>query len=98
MVKGSPTSLTTNYGHLSYIQNKKHTKQETYTQTTNALLYKYREVQSDNIKLEFNLIFDLNAECEATNTLSKGKLFHNETHTKKRSRAGTGSGERSVKR
>ena len=30
-----------------------------------------------NIKLEFNLIWDLNPDCEVAKTVSKGKLFHN---------------------
>ena len=55
MVKEGPTSLTANIkGTLHTKQNKKR------TQTTSA----YREVQSDyNIRLEFNLILDLNAAC-----------------------------------
>ena len=52
----SPTSLAANIkGNL--------TKQETYSHDN--YIHKYREVQSDyNKKLEFNLIWDLNAECE----------------------------------
>ena len=29
------------------------------------------------IRSEFNLILDLNAECEVAKTVSRGKLFHN---------------------
>ena len=40
-----------------------HTKQGTYSH--DSYIHKYREVQSNyNKKFEFNLILDLNAECE----------------------------------
>ena len=75
-----------------------HTKQETYSRDN--YIHKYREVQSSYIKkLEFNLILDLNAECEVAKTVSRGKLFHNGmTLGKKKGRVGSGSGDRSVKR
>ena len=70
MVKKSPTSLAAN------IKATLHTKQETYSHDN--YIHKYREVQSSyNKKLEFNLILDLNAECEVAKTVSRGKLFHN---------------------
>ena len=95
MVKKSPTSLAANIkGNLTY------TKQETYSHDN--YIHKYREVQSGyNKKLEFNLILDLNAECEVAKTVSRGKLFHNGMtlgKKKKRGRVGSGSGDRSVKR
>ena len=41
-------------------------------------MHKYREEQSNyNKKFEFNLILDLDAECEVAKTVSQGKLFHN---------------------
>ena len=64
-MKKNPTSLAT-----------LHTKQETYSHDN--YIHKYREVQSNyNKKFEFNLILDLNAECEVAKTVSWGKLFHN---------------------
>ena len=53
-----------------------HTKQE--TDSHDSYIHKYREEQSNyNKKFEFNLILDLNAECEVAKTVSRGKLFHN---------------------
>ena len=87
----SPNSL-----HL-ILRATLHTKQETYSHDN--YIHKYREVQSNyNKKFKFNLILDLNAECEVTKTVSWGKLFHNGmTLGKKRGRVGSGSGDKSVK-
>ena len=42
-------------------------------------------LQSDhNINLEFDLILNLNPECEVPKTVSKGKLFHNSMTLRKK--------------
>ena len=37
-----------------------------------------------NINLEFDLILNLNPECEVAKTVSKGKLFHNSMTLRKK--------------
>ena len=42
----------------------------TYTYSHDNYIHKYREVKSNyNKKFKFNLILDLNAECEVTKTV-----------------------------
>ena len=40
-----------------------------------------------NINLEFDLILNLNPECEVAKTVSKGKLFHNSMTLRKKKEA-----------